>query len=162
VVCLLLIVHLVMPLGGIRTGGPRGVPSAAAAGRTRPPDGLDELVRYNPAVRLDMLKKFQARALPQLARNPFEAEAPKPVAPVAVVPAAPPPPPPPPPLSLKTLGYSEKNGSREAFVSDNDQTYVVHEGETFAQRYHVLKITSEFIEISDDTTHQTAHLVFPP
>jgi hypothetical protein len=61
---------------------------------------------------------------------------------------------------LKSLGYSEKNGRQEAFVSDDDQTYVVHEGETFAQRYHVLKITPQFVEISDETTHQTVQLPF--
>ncbi len=162
VACLLLIVHLVMQFGGVRTGGSRAVPSAAAAARARPADSLDELVRYDPVIRLDVLKKFQARPLPQFARNPFEAEAPKPVAPAAAAPAAPPPPPPPPPIPLKSLGYSEKNGRQEAFVTDDDQTYVVHEGETFAQRYHVLKITPKFVEISDETTHQTVQLPFAP
>lgn len=160
VACLLLIAHLLMQFGGVRTGGSRAVPAAAAAGRTRPADSMDDLVRYDPVVRLDLLKKFQARPLPQLARNPFEAEAPKPVAPPVTAPAPPPPPPAPPPIPLKSLGYSERNGRQEAFVSDDDQTYVVHEGETFAQRYRVLKITPKFVEISDETTHQTAQLPF--
>lgn len=159
-VCLLLIIHLVMPFGGIRTGGSRAVPSAAAAGRARPLDGLEELVRCDPVVRLDVLKKFQARPLPHLARNPFEAKPPKPVAPAVATAPVPLTPPPPPPIPLKTLGYSEKNGGREAFVTDNDQTYVVHESETFAQHYRVLKITPQLVEISDDTTHQTVHLPF--
>jgi hypothetical protein len=167
VVCLLLLVNLVMQLGGVRAGASRG---AAAGGRRAGPalsgEAQDSLSSYDPVVRLDVLKKLQSRPLTQPARNPFQGPAPPRVEPAAPAPVAPPPPPP--PVPLVAVGYTEKNGGLEAFVSDDpklkvdsQQTYVVHEGETFAQRYRVLKLTPKFIEIEDESTHQTVQLPFP-
>jgi hypothetical protein len=162
--CLLLLVHLVMQFGGVRAGASRApVPPAGSVGK-RPllpssQGSVEELSRYDPVVRLDLLKQFQSRSLPRLARNPFEAEVARRAASPEVAP--PPPVPQPPPIPLKALGYTEKGkGLQEAFVSDDEQTFVVHEGEKFDQKYRVLKITPKFIEIEDESSHQTIQLPF--
>jgi hypothetical protein len=162
VVCLLLLVNLVMQLGGVRAGASRGAGAGRRAGPALSPDVLDDLSGYDPVLRLDVLNRFQSRPLTQPARNPFRGLAPPRVEPAAPAPVAPPLPPPPPPIPLKAVGYTEKTaGPQEAFVADDQQTYVVHEGETFAQRYRVLKLTPKFIEIEDESTHQTIQLPFP-
>lgn len=170
VVCLLLVMNLVLQLGGGRVGASRGqAPAGGAAGRHPAPGSaqsdVDELSRHDPAVRLDLLQKLQSRPLPEATRSPFGVDAPpkaaQPGTPAPATPSQPPPPPPTPPITLKALGYSEKGqGQLEAFVADDEQSYVVHEGETFAQRYRVLRITPKFIEVQDDSTHQTAQLPF--
>ncbi len=161
VVCLLLLVNLVMQLGGVRAGASRGAAGGRRSGPALSGDALDDLSSYDPVVRLDVLKKLQSRPLTQPARNPFQGPAPPRLEPAAPAPVAPPPPPPLPPIPLKAVGYTEKTaGQQEAFVADDQQTYVVHEGETFAQRYRVLKLTPKFIEIEDESTHQTVQLPF--
>jgi hypothetical protein len=129
-----------------RPGGPR------AAAR-------DDLERFNPALNLALLKQIESQALPKTARNPFEyPPPPKPKETPAVVTEKPPPPPPPPP-PIKAIGYSVKAGNvAEAIVADDQDIYVVHVGETFANRYHVLAISPDRIDIQDATTQQTVHL----
>jgi hypothetical protein len=57
--------------------------------------------------------------------------------------------------SFKPLGYVEKAGGRiEAIVSQDDQVYIVHEGELFAGKYRVLKISPDAVEAVDETTVQ--------
>ncbi len=76
--------------------------------------------------------------------------------------AAPPGPPPPPPVPFKAVGYSVKDqGSIEAYLADDQQVYVVHEGDVFDKTYRVLKITSALIEIEDESQHHTVELPFP-
>jgi hypothetical protein len=56
---------------------------------------------------------------------------------------------------FKPLGYVERAGGRvEAVVSQDDQIYVVHEGDLFADKYRVLKISPELVEALDETTVQ--------
>jgi len=127
----------------------------------------DELSRYNSLVKLDLLKEFDERPLPELKRNPFEfvtvptqvsrvqtaGEAPSPAAP---------PPPPPPPVTLKVMGYSEGvGGVKEAMVSDEDQVFVVHPGDSVGGRYKVMKITPTAVTV-EDATLQTVDLPVPP
>jgi hypothetical protein len=166
VVCALLILNLVMR-GGARAGSSRPTASAVSSGpRGRPIAGrsVDELARYDPGIHLDQWKELQSRPLPKFARNPFELEvheAPtqEQAAGPAPAPATPSPPPPPP---LKVVGYSEQAGGlREAIVTVEDQIFVVHEGETFAKRFHVLTISPSQVEITDETTHQNVRLPVP-
>jgi len=114
----------------------------------------------------DLLKEFEDRPLPELRRNPFEFMAgPAPVSPVqaAVQAAAAPQPPPPPPVTLKLMGYSEgKGGVKEAMVSDEDQVYVVHEGDSVGTRYKIIKITPTVVTVQDATLHQTIDLPVSP
>jgi hypothetical protein len=167
VVCLVLVVNLVFH-GGNRAAttkpGARPASSAATPARSAAERSADELARYDPAIRLDEFKTIQGRPQAKLGRDPFEFVA-RPVAPrpseVAAAatsgPQAPPAPPPPPPL--KALGYSEKSGGiREAIVTFQDELFVVHEGETFARRFRVTKLSPAQIEVSDETTQQTIRL----
>ena len=126
----------------------------------------DELSRYNPVVKLDLLKELEERPLPELDRNPFEfVAAPAHAAPgqtAAAGPAAAQPTPPP-PVTLKPMGYSEgKGGVKEAMISDEDQVFVVHEGDSVGTRYKVIKITPTVITVEDATIHQTVDLPVPP
>jgi len=167
VVCVVLVINLVFR-GSSRTRPTKPTTPAATAvssspGRSAAARAAEDLAEYNPAVRLDEFKAIQARRQAKLDRNPFEfvvREAPpKPeVTAVAAAPqpAAPPSPPPPP---LKAVGYTEKGGGvREAIVTFQDEIFVVHEGETFAKRFRVVKLTPAQVEVSDETTQKTIRL----
>jgi ribosomal protein L24 len=61
------------------------------------------------------------------------------------------------------MGYSEgKGGVKEAMVSDEDQVFVVHEGDSIGTRYKVIKITPTVITVEDASIHQTVDLPVPP
>jgi hypothetical protein len=165
VVCALLILNLAMRG---RARGPRTASSAMSAGgqhsRKSAARSVDELARYDPGIHLEQLKELESRPLPKLARNPFAIvtqAAPKQEQTTASAPAqAKPAPPPPPPV--KAVGYSEQvGGLREAIVTAEDQIFVVHEGETFAKRFHVVTISPSQVEITDETTHQNVRLPVP-
>lgn len=164
-VCLLLLVNLVLHFfGGVRAGGTRPMITAGAPqtsqGQVLSRRTLDDLSRYDPVVKLDALEELQSRPLPQFSRNPFAAETPRAAA--RPEPAAPPPPSEPagpPPVPLTALGFAEKAGGvREAYVSDGEEIYVVHEGDTFAKRFKVLRITPAFVEVEDETLRRTIQL----
>jgi hypothetical protein len=137
--------------------------AAAATGKL---NASDELSRYDPVLKLDLLKELEDRPLPELDRNPFEfPRAPGKGAPTQAPTqaAAPTPqPPPPPPVTLKPMGYSEgAGGVKEAMVSDEDQVFVVHEGDSVGTRYKIIKITPTVITVEDATLHQTVDLPIP-
>jgi len=131
------------------------------------PNVPSELSRYNSVVELGLLKQLDDRPLPELSRNPFESKGVQaPTVPSGIQAPAPVPmpaqPPPPPPVTLKPMGYSEgKGGVREAMVSDEDQVYVVHEGDSVGTRYKVVKISPTVITVEDVTIHQTVDLPIP-
>jgi len=61
------------------------------------------------------------------------------------------------------MGYSEgKGGVKEAMVSDEDQVFVVHEGDSVGTRYKVIKITPTVVTIQDATLHQNVDLPVSP
>ena len=178
-VSLLLLVNLMLqfkrgPAGDTRHGArtpPRAkastLPGAkVATGKQRMPD---EVSHNDSLLELDLLKEFEQRPLPDLKRNPFDfVGGPTQVSQSQVQAAAagapaPPQPPPPPPVTLKPMGYSEgKGGTKEAMVSDEDQIFVVHEGDAVGTRYKVIKITPTVITVEDATLHQTVDLPVPP
>lgn len=165
-VCLLLALNLVFRTG-VRAGASRPTMAPSTSTQSRrvdrmPLKGDDDLARYDPVLKLDLLKELLDRPLPRLERNPFEFPAAR-VAP-APTPAAPAPaaPPPPPPMPLKAMGYSEKAGGvREAYVSDEEQVYVVHEGDVVANKYRITKITPTAVEVVDETSSRTVQLTIP-
>jgi len=174
-VSLALLVNLVVQINRGHAGDrrPRATTPPRAKATTLPsakaPAGKqsvsDELSRYDPVVKLDLLKELEGRPLPELDRNPFEfVGAPANATPAQTAAAAPAAqPPPPPPVTLKPMGYSEgKGGVKEAMVSDEDQVFVVHEGDSIGTRYKVIKITPTVITVEDDTIHQTVDLPVPP
>ena len=61
------------------------------------------------------------------------------------------------------MGYMEKAGGvKEATVTDDqDNIYVVHENDVFADHFKVLKISPTVIEIEDTTTQQSIQLPVP-
>jgi len=170
-VSVILLLKLALQFGGVRAGNRRpsaAPPSSAGKGKSPAPD---DLMRFDPSLRLDLVKQHEERPLPEVSRNPFEFEAPPAppvnaplVSPLASAQATvPPPPPPPPPIKLTPLGYSEAPGGvKEASISDADkQIYVVHEGDTVANKYRILKITPTAITVEDADSHQTAELPIP-
>jgi hypothetical protein len=175
IVSLALVVHLVLQFNPGRmgeTGHRARTPTPAKANTLPGAKGAvgkqkipDELSRYDPVVKLELLKEFEDRPLPKLDRNPFEfvvASAHGSPAQTAVAASAQAQPPPPPPVTLKPLGYSEgKGGLKEAMVSDEDQVFVVHEGDSVGTRYKVIKITPAVITVEDATLHQTVDLPVP-
>lgn len=167
VVCLALVASLawkvftssVPQVSAAQPGAARGIHTGPGGPGGARPAGRDELERYNPELNLGLLKQIETHALPNTARNPFEYPPPpaSKITPTAVT--APPPAPPPPPPPIKAIGYSLKAGNvAEAVVADETDIYVVHVGDTFAKRYHVLGITPDRIDIQDDATQQTVHL----
>jgi hypothetical protein len=183
VVSLLLIVILVVQYNQVRVGVKRpgvrppphakvSAPAGAKAAVGKQPGKQpgkqkisDELSIYDSLVKLDLLKEFEDRPLPELHRDPFEfvagpAQASR-VQPVGTAPA-PAQPPPPSPLTLKIMGYSEgAGGVQEAMVSDEDQVFVVHAGDSVGTRYKVIKITPTAVTVEDASIHQTVDLPVP-
>ncbi len=170
VVSLVLLLNLVRQFSGVNAGTWRPILRSARAQRLAPLHkvslkSVDEFSHYDPVLRLDVLRDLQARPLPKLDRNPFEF-APTPEEVKKKLEAAraatePPPPPPPPPVPLKALGYSENNKGKEAYLTDEQEIYVVHEGEEFARRFKAIKITPTQVEIEDESFHRTVQLLIP-
>ncbi len=105
------------------------------------------------------------RPLPELARNPFESETRRREVParraIGPTPATATRAAGPAPVPFSALGYTEKaGGQRQAYVAADDQIYTVHEGETFADKYKLLKITPTLIEIENEEVHQRTELPF--
>ena len=169
-VSLLLLTNLFLP-NGPRVGASRPASPPAAAppsGGSKAPaakKGFGDLVRYDPTVHLDALNEIRERPLPVLDRNPFEFPPERPPdrqiagGPMATIGPGAPVAPPVPRVPLKALGFTEKAGGlREAIVTDDDQIFIVHEGETFARRFRVLRISPTAVELEDDTTRQSIRL----
>jgi Tfp pilus assembly protein PilP len=58
---------------------------------------------------------------------------------------------PPAPSTFKPVGYVEKAGGQaEAIILQDDQVYVVHVGERFADKYRVLKVSPDAVEAMED------------
>ncbi len=129
----------------------------------------NQSLRSAPAVQLDRLSDLQSPPLARLDRDPFRFgfKPPKPdtsagapavsraQATLPLEPAL---------TTLKPLGYVEKaDGRIEAIVGDEDQVYLVHEGETFASRYRVLRISPLAVEVVDQRPQASqAALLVPP
>jgi hypothetical protein len=141
---------------------PKAAAKSTAGAATK---AKDEFARYDPSLNLSELKDILSRPAPQAGRNPFElraAPAPKAMAANPEAPPAPQAPPPPPPIPLKVVGYSEKPGGiKEAYLSDDQEVYVVHEGEEFGKGYKAVKITPQQVEVEDETGHRTVQLLVP-
>ena len=188
VLSLLLIVHLVDQYNHMRAtvshpavrarphagpGAPAGT-GAVVVKQPVKPRLPDDLSVYNSIVKVDLLKKYEDRPLPELPRDPFTfvAVAAPPRVQAPGVAAAPPPAPPPPPLNLKVMGYTEGKGAAdEAMVelcaascetsSPDDQVLVVHAGDPVGSRYKVIKINPTVVTVEDAAIHQTVDLPVP-
>lgn len=127
----------------------------------------------NPALRMDILKRFLALEYKGVHRNIFSASAPPPPTPaVAQKPpesVAPPVPSGPPPLTVdaKYFGYvSDMNGShRKAFFAtgNNEDVIIAGEGDTFLGRFRVDRLTSTSADVEEVSSgrHTTMALEQP-
>ncbi len=141
---------------------------APSKGKAKPHKGRrgnGVLDRYDPNLNITQLEHVEKRSAPDIARNPFNFFVPKPVAPPASQTAentSPPPPPAPPPLPLKALGYEvEASGVREAYITYQDEIFVVRTGDSIASRYKILQVTPKIVEVVDSTTGQHGELPIP-
>jgi hypothetical protein len=168
-VSLLLLIKLVSDFNGVRAGGVRPTPVyPAPASKGRPVGGGEDLSRYDPVLKLDLLQELDDRPLPEMPRNPFEFEAPplsdaqKKAMEAAKNAPVTPQPPQPPQITLKILGYAEKaGGALEAYLADDTDVYVVHEGDSVANRYRILKISANSVTFEDEPSHQSVDVPIP-
>ena len=134
---------------------------AGFAGRAIYSAGVD-----NPALRLDILKRFLALEYKGVHRSIFSATLPPPPAPPPSkqVVVAPGPPPGPPPLTVdaKYFGYvSDFGGShRRAFFStpNNEDVIIAGEGDTFMGRFRVVRLTNTTADVEEVSSGRRATL----
>src|SRR6266849_718716 len=113
----------------------------------------------NPALRMDILKRFLDLQYKGTHRNIFSATAPPPPPIEVIAPAiiAPPPPVPtgPPPLNVdaKYFGFaSDSTGNhRRAFfaTANNEDVIIAGEGDTLLGRFRVLRLTSTTVDVEE-------------
>lgn len=125
-------------------------------------------VKLDSKYQLQSLEEYERKPMPDLSRNPFNFGA-APITPAqraaqaasaaaaaassAAVRNR---------IPLRAIGYSERIGvGPEAYLTDADQVYVVHDGDTVSQRYKILKITSSIVEIQDGVTGEKTQLSIP-
>ena len=99
-------------------------------------------------------------------RNPFKFVAPDPVPHSSGIPAAgvrPTVPAPPPPLTLAGIAENDAGGTitRTAIVSADGQVFLAREGEIFADRYRVVRIGADAVELRDETADVIVRLGLP-
>jgi len=148
-----------------RSESPAGAPQASATNERFTPLSVD-----NPALRMDILKRFLALEYTGAHRNIFTATLPlppaPPVVPVQVV-AAPQPVvnPGPPPLTVeaKYFGYvSDAGGShRKAFfaTANNEDVFIAGEGDTLMGHFQVIRISATQAVVEEVSTGRSATLV---
>lgn len=125
-------------------------------------------VKLDSGFQLQALEEYVSKPLPDVNRNPFDYGAP-PVTPAqraaqaarsaaaaassAAVQSR---------IPLRAIGYSERIGiGPEAYLTDADQVYVVHDGDVVSRRYKILRITSSIVEIQDGATGEKTQLPIP-
>jgi hypothetical protein len=126
----------------------------------------------NPALRLDILKRFLALEYKGVHRSIFSATLPPPPTPppskqVAVAPG---PPPGPPPLTVdaKYFGYvSDFGGShRRAFfaTANNEDVIIAGEGDTLLGRFRIVRLTNTTADVEEVSSGRRATLTLeePP
>jgi hypothetical protein len=122
----------------------------------------------NPALRLDILKRFLALEYKGVHRNIFSASLPPPPAPPPSkqppVNAGPVVPPPPPPLTVdaKYFGFvSDFGGShRRAFfaTNNNEDVIIAGEGDTLMGRFRVIRLTNTVADVEEVASGRRATL----
>jgi len=159
---------LLVVAGGIylssRSSG-TGLPGITAADEKFQPLSVRE-----PQLRLNKVAQLQTLDYKGTHRNIFVATPPPPEPTAADQARAealkhplygPPLPPPDPPLTVPAqfFGYaSSKSGRRVAFFTSGDDVLVVPEGDTFMNRYRVVKIGSDSVDVDEVPTGKHAHM----
>ncbi|HXE91180.1 MAG TPA: hypothetical protein VNK82_09480 [Terriglobales bacterium] len=140
-------------VAAVSAPSPRQRNAPRRARRMPPAASLD------PTLRLDLLRASQETEYRGTGRNIFEsqAEAPKPVVPVARpggTPVAysgrPPGPPPPPPINLKFFGFASQPGEpKRVFLSQGEDVFIGGEGDIINRRYKIVRIGASAVEVED-------------
>jgi hypothetical protein len=166
VICVVLAIRMVSQLRGNEAHADRPpAPSSNPARASRKPAStMDKPAagQFDSHLQIDLLGKLENRPTPDMARDPFEFVMPKVAPKPAAVTLPPKPPPPPPPLPLKAVGYSEGTGGlHQAYVSYQEQVFVVGAGDTISGRYKVIQVTPEMVQVEDSVTGQKGDLPIP-
>ncbi len=149
-------------------GRSEGSPAARTASTRFTPANVD-----NPALRMDILKRFLALEYKGVHRSIFSATLPpRPASAVKAAPKniGPQPLPPPPPLAVdaKYFGFvSDSGGShRRAFfaTNNNEDVFIAGEGDTLLGRFRVVRITNSMADVEEVSSGRHATLVLeePP
>lgn len=169
VIALLVFAYEIVPLF---SGAPETSSNAQAAApavprvtATRPgPKGKKQqqhLENLDPTLRLDLLALSEQTQYEGNGRNIFvsqaDVEIPKPIAPGAQdankaeeAKYTPPPVPVAPPIPLKFFGFASQPGEpKRIFLQQNDDVWVVGEGEIVNRRYKIMRISNASVEIQD-------------
>jgi hypothetical protein len=137
---------------------PPRVTTAHAGARGKKQQKLENL---DPTLHLDLLASSEQTQYSGTGRNIFVSQAEDPVIPIAVKNGTtdhandPPPwvlpaPPAPPPIPLKFFGFASKPGeSKRIFLQQNDDVWVVGEGEIVNRRYKIVHISNSSVDIQD-------------
>jgi hypothetical protein len=144
-----------------RYSSPEDTPLPVSLDAKFTPLGVD-----NPALRLDILKRFLALEYKGVHRSIFSATLPPPPAPPpskqAIVVPGPPPGPPPLTVDAKYFGYvSDFGGShRRAFfaTSNNEDVIIAGEGDTFMGRFRIVRLTNTAADVEEVSTGRRATL----
>jgi|GEM_PF-4450929 len=71
-----------------------------------------------------------------------------------------PPPPPPPVITLRYIGYMSEAGGSVAFLTDGKEVYLARVNDVVANRYRVLKITEDIVELGLLNNNQSSTIRF--
>ena len=138
-----------------------GAPQQVSADTRFTPLNVD-----NPALRLDILKRFLALEYKGVHRSIFSATLPPPPAPPPtpqpVVAPGPPPGPPPLTVDAKYFGYvSDFSGNhRRAFFAtpNNEDVIIAGEGDTFMGRFRIVRLTNTTADVEEVSSGRRATL----
>lgn len=153
----------------------RGAPAASSGGVS-----AVKFVPLNvqePQLRMDLLEQLQKSQYTGTHRDVFRAAA-APIAPTRMAahrdtfvpqgPQPPAPPPPPPPLSVPAeyFGRASMAGTQKpvAFLMSGDSVLVVPEGDTFLNRFRLLRVDDRSIYVEEISSgrHTTMPIIPPP
>jgi hypothetical protein len=171
--CVLLVVRLVSEIKGNPTPADeqeqsisRLTSKPASSEKGSSGKGNDSVKTDHP-LRLPALEKYVSKSLSGITRNPFDF-GPPPLTPaqraaqIASAAAGPSSAARPVGIPLRAIGYSERVGiGPEAYLTDSDQVYVVHDGDVISQRYKIVGITSSVVEVQDGVSGQRSQLPIP-
>lgn len=155
----ILFVALLAVLVGINLPwGSSSTPIAAPGEETDPVGVLasgSSLAIPDAVLQVERLNPF-ARVRPgRIQRNIFQygrrKQAPRRLVQARPQAAVPPAPPPPPPAPVRFFGFAEssRGGQRQVFLTDGEEIYVAAQGDVVLQRYRVVRVGSESIEVED-------------
>jgi hypothetical protein len=151
-------------------------PSSDASGVVAADGKFQPLEVHEPELRLDLLAKLQTLEYSGTHRNIFIATPPPPPTPPGqqanqqparqVVGPMPPPPPPPLQIPAELFGYESmpKSGKRVAFFTSGDDVLVVPEGDTFLNRFRLVRIGNDSADVEETSSgrHASVQMVQPP